>query len=157
MSDLQILNVIASFALMVYDCAICFPTEKSKWTRGKLLYLGCRYPGFVLMAFWFPLQNMSVCPLSTTKGMYRLKIWFACPQMLISLTYALYCGNKAMKSASQFHAFQYNERNALYIVDILRASSGTAYVVHCAACLLSHNGHVVCHKTIASRYLISRE
>ncbi|KAH8107556.1 hypothetical protein DFH11DRAFT_1171397 [Phellopilus nigrolimitatus] len=109
-SDLQVFNLVsvASLALMVYDCAICLSTEyrliwKSKWTRGKFLYLGCRYTVPVLIASCLPMQLMTDCPLPTAKAMYESKIWMAViinliPHVLMSMrTYAVYCGNKIVK------------------------------------------------------------
>jgi len=100
---------IGFVSLIVYDVALCFPTElhyiwRTRWSSGKLLYISCRYSTLLyLVAFTIDYQFMVDCPLGVTKAFNNIEYWMSILinvpfQALVAVrTYALFDRSRLIK------------------------------------------------------------
>ncbi|KLO09537.1 hypothetical protein SCHPADRAFT_562284 [Schizopora paradoxa] len=123
-SDLQKLDLIlvGSVCLTTYDLVLSIPSElkliwRANWTMGKVLYLACRYPTWILLIMCLILQLLTDCSLPCQISVHLQILWvFIGDPGANGNTYICYvsriCSNEMVHYHSVYGASCYLELDA---------------------------------------------
>jgi len=121
--------------VMVYDIALCFPSEleyvwRTRWSVGKLLYILCRYCALFYLAVLLAYQFLVDCSLEVSKVLGNLECWGAI------VAYAVFQVLVGVRTCALYHDSRFIKRTmiVLFLVYLLVAismglffSKGSAY------------------------------